>query len=130
MNVTVIPIVIRALGRVTKWLIKVLEDLEISGRVESREEYWKLEETYCHSKSSDKPSAITSVKKLSIEKVKKLTTRILPRSWKNTDYEGDSDCNSNSWARNRTQKLGKKTGRTEAQKESQDYTDYVIVNID
>ena len=35
MNVTVIPIVIGALGRVTKELIKGLEDLEIKERVET-----------------------------------------------------------------------------------------------
>ena len=35
MKVTFIPIVIGALGTVTKGLIKGLEDLEIRGRVES-----------------------------------------------------------------------------------------------
>ena len=35
MKVTVIPIVIGALGAVTKWLIKELEDLEIRRRVET-----------------------------------------------------------------------------------------------
>ena len=35
MKVTVIPIVIGALGSVTKGLIKGLEDLEIRGRVET-----------------------------------------------------------------------------------------------
>ena len=35
MKVTFIPIVIGALGRITEGLIKVLEDLEIRGRVET-----------------------------------------------------------------------------------------------
>ena len=35
MKVTVIPIVIGALGTVTKGLVKGLEDLEIKGRVET-----------------------------------------------------------------------------------------------
>ena len=33
MNVTIIPIVISAFGTVTKGLLKVLEDLEVGGRV-------------------------------------------------------------------------------------------------
>ena len=35
MNVTVIPVIIGALGTVTKDLVKGLEDLEIRGRVET-----------------------------------------------------------------------------------------------
>ena len=35
MKVTVIPIVIGAFGTVTKWLVRGLEDLEITGRVET-----------------------------------------------------------------------------------------------
>ena len=35
MQVTIIPIVIGALGTVTKGLLKGLEDLEVSGRVEA-----------------------------------------------------------------------------------------------
>ena len=35
MKVTIIPIVIGAFGTVTKWLLKVLEDLEIGDRVET-----------------------------------------------------------------------------------------------
>ena len=35
MKVTVIPIVIGALGTVTKGLVKVLEDLEVRGQVET-----------------------------------------------------------------------------------------------
>ena len=35
MKVTVIPIVIKALGTVTKGLVQGLEDLEIRGRVET-----------------------------------------------------------------------------------------------
>ena len=35
MKVTIVPIVIGALGTVTKGLLKVLEDLEIGGRVET-----------------------------------------------------------------------------------------------
>ena len=35
MKVTIIPIVIGAFGTVTKGLLKVLEDLEVRGRVET-----------------------------------------------------------------------------------------------
>ena len=37
MKVTIIPIVIDALGTVTKGLLKGLEDLEVGGRVETTE---------------------------------------------------------------------------------------------
>ena len=72
MLVTIIPIVIGAFGTVTKGLLKGLEDLEVGGRVETiqtttllrtaREESWRLEETCCHSDSSEKPSANADVK--------------------------------------------------------------------
>ena len=69
MKVTIIPIVIGALGRVTKGSLKGHEDLEAKGRVETIEtttEYWegswRLEETCCHSNSSEKPSANADVK--------------------------------------------------------------------
>ena len=35
MKVTIVPIVIDAFGTVTKWLLKVLEDLDAGGRVET-----------------------------------------------------------------------------------------------
>ena len=35
MKVTIVPIVIGALGRITKGLLKGLEDLEVGGRVET-----------------------------------------------------------------------------------------------
>ena len=35
MKVTIVPIVIGALGTITKGLLKVLEDLEVGGRVET-----------------------------------------------------------------------------------------------
>ena len=72
MKVTIIPIVIGAFGKVTKGLLKGLEDLEVDGRVETiqatekRPEYWekswRLEETCCHSISSERPSAYADVK--------------------------------------------------------------------
>ena len=34
MKVTIVPIANGALGTITKWLLKGLEDLEVSGRVE------------------------------------------------------------------------------------------------
>ena len=78
MKVTVILIVIDALGTAIKVLLKELEDVEIRGRVETIQtitllrsarilrsvlETWRnylskrLEETICHSKLSEKPSA-------------------------------------------------------------------------
>ena len=69
MKVTIVPIVISALGTITKGLLKGLEDLEVGGRVEtikttaeSWDESWRLEETCCHSNSGEKLSANTDVK--------------------------------------------------------------------
>ena len=72
MKVTIIPIVIGAFGTITKRLLKILVDLGIRGRVVNikhyweRPEYWeeskRLEETCCHSNSSERPSANTDVK--------------------------------------------------------------------
>ena len=65
MKVTIIPIVIGAIGTVTKGLLKGLEDLQVGGRVETiqtTEESWRLEATCCHSDTSEKPSAKTDVK--------------------------------------------------------------------
>ena len=70
MKVTVIPIMIGALGTVIKGLIQGLDDLEITRRSKlqyywDRPEYWeesrRLEET-CHSYSNEIPSANTDVK--------------------------------------------------------------------
>ena len=69
MKVTIVPIVIGALGTKTKGLLKGLEDLEVGGRVETIQTTAllrtarRLEETCCHSNSSEKPSANTDVKK-------------------------------------------------------------------
>ena len=64
--VTVMLIVIRALGTITNGLVPELEELEIRGRVETIQttaslrsalkykESWRLEETCCHSDSSEK----------------------------------------------------------------------------
>ena len=74
MKVTIIPIVISAVSTYTIGLVQGLEDLEIRGRVEAsklqdccdRPEYWEeswtLEETCCHSNSSEKSSAKADVK--------------------------------------------------------------------
>ena len=74
MKVTVIPLVIGALGTDTKELVQGLEDLEITGRVETTQttaslrlarilrrvlETWR---DFCHSNSSKKPSANAGVK--------------------------------------------------------------------
>ena len=63
MKVSVLSIIIGALGTVTKGLVQGLEDLEISGRVETiqttallrsvRILSGKSEETCCHSDSRD-----------------------------------------------------------------------------
>ena len=70
MKVTIVPIVIGALRSLTKGLFKGLEDLEVGGRVETIQttaylrtaRILRLEETCCHSNSSEKPSANTDVK--------------------------------------------------------------------
>ena len=68
MKVTVIPIVIGAFSTVNKELLKELEDLEVSGWVETIQTTAFLrtarilrrvldtEETCCHSNSSERPS--------------------------------------------------------------------------
>ena len=74
MQVTIIPIGMCAFGTVTKVLLKDLEDLEVSDEwiqtklqhcwewPEYWEESWRLEETCCHSNSSERPSANAEVK--------------------------------------------------------------------
>ena len=71
MQVTIIPIVIGAFGTVTKGLLKGLEDLEVGKWVETIQTtallrtariLRRLEETYCYSDSSEKPSANADVK--------------------------------------------------------------------
>ena len=75
MKVTILPIVIGALGTITKGLLKGLEDLEIGGRTETIQtdstakngqnpetSPWRLEETCCHLNTSERPSADTDVK--------------------------------------------------------------------
>ena len=68
MRMTTIPIVIGAFGTVTKGLQKGLEDLEVGRllhyweRPEYWEEFWRHEETRCHSDSSERPSANDDVK--------------------------------------------------------------------
>ena len=65
MKVMIIPIVIGALGTVTKRLVQGLEDLQITGRVEAVQTTAlrlariprKVLETCCHLNSSEKPSA-------------------------------------------------------------------------
>ena len=73
-NLTMMPVVIGALSTVTEELEQGLEDLEIRGRVgtiqttallnrpEYWEEWWRFEETCCHSDSSENPSANAGVK--------------------------------------------------------------------
>ena len=67
----IIPIVICALGTFTKGLVQGLEDLEITGRVETIQTtallrsvriVGRLLETWCHSNSIEKLSANTPVK--------------------------------------------------------------------
>ena len=75
-SVTIIPVGIGAFGTVTKGLSKGLEDLEVGGRVETikttallrmakiLKESWRLEETWCHSTCSGRPSTYADGKKL------------------------------------------------------------------
>ena len=71
MNVTIIPIVIGAFGKITKGLLKGLEDMEVVGRVETIQTTALLRtarilrrvlETWGDSNSSESPSANTDVK--------------------------------------------------------------------
>ena len=69
MEVTIVPIVIGTFGTVTKGLLKALEwgpskRQHYWKRPEYCEESWRLEETCCHSNSSEKPSANADVKNL------------------------------------------------------------------
>ena len=61
------PIVIGTLGTITKGLLKGLEDLEVGRRVDTIQttalvRMTRLEETCCHSDSSEKLSANADVK--------------------------------------------------------------------
>ena len=74
MKVMIVPIVIGALGTITKGLLKGQEDLEVGGWVETIQttallrmarilrQVLETEETCCHSNSREKPSANTDVK--------------------------------------------------------------------
>ena len=70
MKVTVILIVVGALGMISKCLERTPEELEIRGRIktiqttELSEESWRPGETCCHSDSSERPPADASVKNL------------------------------------------------------------------
>ena len=73
MKVTIIPIVIGALGTVTEGLLKGLEDLEIKGRVETIQTSTLLRsvrilrrvlKSCCHSNFSERPSVNTRCEKL------------------------------------------------------------------
>ena len=69
MKVTLIPVVIGALGTLTKGLVQELEDLEIKGRVKTIqttallrsvwEEFWRLEVTCCLSDSKRRREKLT-----------------------------------------------------------------------
>ena len=71
MKVTIIPIVIGDFGTVTKGSLKGLENLEVGGRVETIQTtallktariLRRVQETCCHSISSERPSAYSDVK--------------------------------------------------------------------
>ena len=68
--VTVIPVIIGAPGMVPKGLVRALEELEIGGRAGTIQSIvllrsariLRLEETCCHSDSSERPSANADMK--------------------------------------------------------------------
>ena len=74
MKVTIIPNLIGAFGKVTKGLLKGQDTEKLADewrpsklqhyceRPEYWEEFWRLEETCCHSNSSERPSANADVK--------------------------------------------------------------------
>ena len=77
MKVTMIPVAIGTLGTIPNGLVKGLEDLEIRRQEETIQTTalfrsarilrgsWRPKETYCHSKSSERPSANAGLKTLS-----------------------------------------------------------------
>ena len=71
MKVTMKPIMISTFGTITKGLLMGLEDLDVGGQVETIKTTVLLRmarilrsvlETYCHSNSSERPSANVDVK--------------------------------------------------------------------
>ena len=86
-KVMVIPIVIGALGTISKCLVKGLEDLESEDKwrpsklqhcwdqSEYLEESWRLEVTWCHSDSRGTTSAYAAVKNSKMSKVKETNTK-------------------------------------------------------
>ena len=71
MKMTIVPIVIGALGTITKGLLKGMEDMEVGGQVETIQRTALLRtarilrrvlETWGHSNSGEKPSTNTDVK--------------------------------------------------------------------
>ena len=72
---TIVPTVIGAFDTITKGLLKGLEDLEVGGQIETIQMTTllktarilrRVQETCCHSNSSEKPSANTDVKNIII----------------------------------------------------------------
>ena len=61
MRVMEIPIVVGALGTILRGCEKDLKKLEIKDRPEYWEESWRHEMTWCHSESSETPSANSGV---------------------------------------------------------------------
>ena len=89
MEVTIIPIVVGALCTITKGLVQRLEDLEITGRVETVQttellssarillKSWRREESGCHSNSSERPRANAGGKILRIRVVHVLSVHVV-----------------------------------------------------
>ena len=80
MKVTFIPVVIGAIGTLTKGLVKGLEDIEITEQVETLlrsarilRRVLKTWEICCHSNSSERPSAIADVKTLREQNTNKMS---------------------------------------------------------
>ena len=92
MKVMVIPIVVGALGTVTKGLEKEHGELDINGRIKTiqTEESWRTEETCCCSDSNENQPANAGVKKTpwkwSILSLKILQERVKKQNWINCLY--------------------------------------------
>ena len=93
MKMTVLLIIIGALGTVTKGWVKGLEDLEIRKRVDSiqttallrssriRKECWGLEEICCHLDSSEKTSTDNQMSKIILLIIYALIKNINYKIW-------------------------------------------------
>ena len=140
MRVTMIPIVIGALGTIAKDLERKLEELEVGGWIKTIQTKALLRlarllrrvlETCCHSDSNENPSANVGMRNSLIIVIIKIwiETQVLRPSQRTEEFmehESDSDTNYNWCTWNDSEKLGKGSRRVGNRRTNWDNPNYGI----